>query len=78
LAAMTLELIGCFGGRDFRYVYANGDRVEYVVSLYRCIGALPRIAEVDSETVELRYFARSEFPGLPLGYPIDRLYAATA
>ena len=67
-------LLGCYSGREFRYVYPNGDIVEYVVLLFRC--ELCRLSdnERDFETVSLRYFSRSEFPGLELPYPVEALY----
>src|ERR1700722_14928566 len=29
-------IISVFGGREFRYTYPSGDRVQYVVTLFQC------------------------------------------
>lgn len=75
IRATHLALVDCFGGAEFRYVYPNGHKVEYVISLFHCVGEFQEHAILDAETTELRYFARNEFPGLQLPYPIDVLYA---
>ena len=74
LAVVSTRLVGVFGGEGFRYVYPNGDSVEYTVVLYRCsvIGEMPR--ELDPETKSLRYFAIDEMPRLTLPYPIEALF----
>lgn len=75
MKATNLTLVDCFGGSEFRHTYANGHKVEYVVLLFHCVGEIQEGAVLDSETVNLRYFSRHEFPGLQLPYPIDVLYA---
>lgn len=76
LRADTLSLVACFGGEEFRHTYPNGHLVEYVVLLFRCHRCLPASVVLDPETVELRYFRATEFPGLALPYPLDALYAS--
>jgi 8-oxo-dGTP pyrophosphatase MutT (NUDIX family) len=68
------RVIGVFGGEEFRYVYPNGDAVEYTVILYRC--AIVREATVapDAETKSLRYFSADEMPRLALPYPLEALF----
>lgn len=75
IKATSLTLIDCFGGSKFRYTYGNGHKVEYLVLLFHCVGEKQAGAVLDSETTGLQYFARHEFPGLQLPYPIDVLYA---
>ncbi|RYD46689.1 MAG: NUDIX domain-containing protein [Verrucomicrobiaceae bacterium] len=75
LSCVSSSVITVLGGPGFRHVYQNGDRVEYVIVLFRC-----RVSEVSSpptdleETRSIRYFARGEFPGLALPYDVDMLY----
>ena len=67
-------LLGCYSGREFRYTYPNGDRVEYVVLMFRCELCVRCENERDPETVSLEYFSRADFPGLELPYPVEVLY----
>jgi 8-oxo-dGTP pyrophosphatase MutT (NUDIX family) len=67
-------IIGVFGGEAFRYVYPNGDAVEYVVMLYRCRVIGEASGPLDPETKSLRYFAESEMPKLALPYPMEALF----
>ena len=65
----TVHLLGVFGGEAFRYVYPNGDPVEYMVALYQCrISDMP-VREPDAETKSIRFFTREEAPALVLPYP---------
>ena len=69
-----LQLVGTFGGLEFRYIYPNGHEVENIVLLYLCscddMVALP----TDEETQLLQYFPEQSFPGLELPYPKQILY----
>lgn len=47
------ELLGVFGGKEFRYEYPNGDRVEYLVVLFRCVTTGDPGSGADTETVGL-------------------------
>jgi 8-oxo-dGTP pyrophosphatase MutT (NUDIX family) len=75
LSVVPTRILGVFGGEAFRYVYPNGDTVEFTVVLYRCavIAAAPD-GPSDPETKSLRYFARAEMPKLPLAYPPEALF----
>ncbi|HEV7306915.1 NUDIX domain-containing protein [Ensifer sp.] len=68
------NILGVFGGKDFRYTYPNGDRVEYVVTLFRCriTGAQKPI--LDGETKSLRYVSAADMPPLALPYPASLLF----
>lgn len=74
LTVIAQRLLGVFGGRDFRHTYPNGDRVEYMVALYRCEVARSAVSPSDSETTRLRWFARADAPELALPYPADLLF----
>lgn len=74
LFASRLELVRALGGSEFRYVYPNGDQVEYSIFVFRCLETHHQSTELDPETQALTYFAEHEFPGLTLPYPMDLLY----
>ena len=69
------RLLGVFGGPDFRHTYPNGDRVEYVVALFRCAVATAAAAlPSHAETRSLCWFARADAPELALPYPGELLF----
>ena len=68
------QILGVFGGSGFRYVYPNGDTVEYTVILYHCTPIGTSAAPVDPETRSLRYFGVAEMPKLALPYPSSILF----
>jgi mutator protein MutT len=63
------KLLGVFGGKDFRYQYPNGHKVEYNVFLFECEVQSGELNPIDDETFELRYFNLNEMPELALPYP---------
>ncbi|KSV78324.1 RNA pyrophosphohydrolase [compost metagenome] len=67
-------ILGVFGGKEFRHTYPNGDRVEYVVTLFRCRIIGCQTAITDGETKSLRYFSQAHMPPLGLPYPIALLF----
>jgi len=74
LVVEPTRLVGVFGGEGFRYVYPNGDEVEYTVVLYRCSVVREMPGEPDPETKALRYFAIREMPRMVLPYPTEALF----
>lgn len=70
------EILGVFSGADYRYVYPNGDAVEFTVVVFRCTVVAKSDSPLDPETKSLRYFHRGEMPALPLPYPADVLFPA--
>lgn len=74
LVVTPKEIIGVFGGREFRYLYPNRDVVEYTIVLYRCTTIGEASAPCDPETKSLRYFDTTEMPRLALPYPIEMLF----
>jgi len=63
------------GGPEYRHTYPNGDRVEYLIVLFRCEVSDEAEPPTDTEeTRSLAWVARSEFPGLALPYDIDLLF----
>ncbi len=63
------KLLGVFGGKEFRYQYPNGHKVEYVVFVFECKVKGGDLNPTDSETAELRYFSPENRPELALPYP---------
>jgi 8-oxo-dGTP pyrophosphatase MutT (NUDIX family) len=78
LSCVTYEMISLLGGPEFRFTYPNGDRVEYLIVLFRC-GVEPGSSAFTDleETRSLRYFDRTDFPGLALPYDVDQLFSRT-
>ena len=74
ITCKTDDILGVFGGPQFRYKYPNSDRVEYVIVLYRCIPNGSGPIEDVGETKELRYFGRSDAPSLEIPYDVDLLF----
>ena len=74
LRVVGSDVLGVFGGADFRYTYRNGDQVEYLVVLFRCRTNGTPEGFTDAETVRLKYTAPDEMPGLALPYPMRFLF----
>ena len=68
------EILGVFGGKDFRYTYPNGHEVEYTVIVMQCDVIGGTHSPTDAETRSLQYFSRQEMPELALPYPKEVLF----
>ena len=77
LIVEPVEILGVFGGSDFRYVYANGDAVESTIVVYRCSVIEDTGHIEDSETVSLAYFPEEGAPSLALPYPRTVLFGSS-
>ncbi|WP_079505612.1 NUDIX hydrolase [Mesobacillus jeotgali] len=69
LKVVPEKLLGIFGGKDYRYEYPNGHKVEYVVFVFECRITGGDHSPIDSETAELCYFSAENRPELALPYP---------
>jgi ADP-ribose pyrophosphatase YjhB (NUDIX family) len=69
LNVRPVSIAGVFGGEDFRYVYANGDRVEYFIVVYECEITGGELSARDGEVSAFRYFVLEEMPELAIPYP---------
>jgi 8-oxo-dGTP pyrophosphatase MutT (NUDIX family) len=69
-----VQLMSAVGGPQFRYVYPNGDEVEYLVLLYRCLGKFQSLPSDTEEVKSLAYFHRHEMPVLELPYEQSQLF----
>ncbi len=74
LELVSATLTAVFGGKSFRYIYPNGDEVEYTVILFHCEVQGTQAAR-DAETRSLRYFSWDDMPTLALPYPKEILFA---
>jgi len=74
LIVTPIRLLGVFGGEHFRYVYPNGDQVEYTVILMRCSIVHDTGVIAESETKSLDYFDKDSMPELALPYPKEVLF----
>lgn len=66
LLVEPVRVLGVYGGPEFRVTYRNGDRVEYVMSVFECrvVGGEMRADGV--ETLRACYFSREELGELEL------------
>ncbi len=69
LTIEPINIIGVFGGKDFRHTYANGDQVEYQVTVYECKIVSGTLEAVGGESEILKYFKEDNVPKLALPYP---------
>lgn len=76
LTIKPLHIIGVFGGLQYRHVYANGDQVEYQVTIYECKIVRGTLEAVDGESEVLKYFKEDNIPKLALPYP-DWVFKST-
>jgi 8-oxo-dGTP pyrophosphatase MutT (NUDIX family) len=60
------QLLGVFGGPEYRVSYTNGDEVGYVMAVYECRAAGGTLRADGDEIVEARYFSASELQSITL------------
>ncbi len=73
LELLSAQLVDVFGGKAFRYIYPNGDEVEYTVIVFNCVTE-GQLRAQDGGKGTLRYFSRSQMPTLALPYPKEVLF----
>ncbi|TYS67441.1 NUDIX domain-containing protein [Sutcliffiella horikoshii] len=69
LEVEPISIIGVFGGKEFRHTYANGDRVEYQVTVYECKIISGTLEAMDGESEILKFFKADDIPKLMMPYP---------
>ena len=69
LFVRPIRLIAVFGGETFRLTYPDGNKVEYVVTLFECEVVGGKLEAVDGESKQLAYFPKQNRPPLALPYP---------
>jgi 8-oxo-dGTP pyrophosphatase MutT (NUDIX family) len=66
LRVRPTEIIGVFGGPQFELVYANGDRAQYVMTVFRCVADSGTITPDGIETIDAQFFGPDEWQELDL------------
>ena len=64
LEADNFILLNVFSGKDFYFVYPNGDELYSVVTLFLAEGVTGDLKTTDDESFELKYFSKDELPNL--------------
>lgn len=64
LRAEKMELLTVLSGKDFYFVYPNGDELYSVVALYQAIHVSGELNIADGESLELAYFPFDNLPPL--------------
>jgi hypothetical protein len=62
-------VVGVIGGASARFTYPNGDRVEYVVSVFACERVSGELSADNDETDTLEWFPLTGLPRLAFPYP---------
>lgn len=62
LKAESAELMGVFSGKEYFYVYPNGDQTDTVIILYRMEGISGELCMADGESEKLEYFPPDKLP----------------
>jgi 8-oxo-dGTP pyrophosphatase MutT (NUDIX family) len=71
LAVVPANILGVVGGSACRVRYANGDDVEYVVTVFECYIVGGALGASNDETKHLEYFAIEDLPRLAFSYPSE-------
>jgi 8-oxo-dGTP pyrophosphatase MutT (NUDIX family) len=66
------SVFGVFGGMDLVVTYSNGDRVAYVVTVFRGNIAGGKMRSDDDEVGEIRFFSPDELIAVPHSRWMDR------
>ncbi len=62
LVAEELELYGVFSGKEYHYIYPNGDEVSNIDHVYICKKYSGELKLQESEGLELRFFKLEDVP----------------
>jgi len=69
LQVKPVQIAGVFGGGNFRYIYLNGDAVEYFIVVFECEIIGGELFARDGEVSAFQYFSAAEIPELAIPYP---------
>ena len=69
LQVKPVQIAGVFGGGNFRYIYPNGDAVEYFIVVFECEITGGELSARDGEVSKFRYFSIEDMPVLAIPYP---------
>lgn len=62
LIANKLEFFGIFSGKDYHYIYPNGDEVSNIDHVYICRSYSGKLKPQESEVSELKFFPLDKIP----------------
>lgn len=62
LIANELELFGVFSGKEYHYIYPNGDEVSNIDHVYICREYSGELKPQESEVLDLKFFAIDNIP----------------
>ena len=74
LNVVPKNLLGVFGGEQFRWTYPDGNQVEYINFVFECTVEGGVLHPVDGEIANYRYFHPSSLPPLQFPYPKELFY----
>lgn len=60
LLVEPVQIVGVYGGPEYRVTYPNGDVVSYVMTVYECRVVSGEMAPDNEEILEIRYFSKTE------------------
>ena len=60
-----VRILGVYGGPEFQWTYANGDRVAYVMTVFEGQVRGGELRAGDEEVLELGYFSAQQVAALP-------------
>lgn len=69
LTVRPLRILGVVGGRDFRWTYLDGNRVEYLTVVFECQVESGELSAIDGEVAAFQYCSHQELPALQFSYP---------
>ena len=69
LSCVPSTLLGVFGGQEFRWVYPDGNQVEYLKFVFEGRIRKGTLHSVDGEIEHYQFFDERSFPPLQFPYP---------
>jgi len=69
LRVKPIKIVGVCGGEKFRFIYLNGDAVEYFIVVFECEIIGGKLFAQDDEISAFEYFTAEEMPDLAIAYP---------
>jgi 8-oxo-dGTP pyrophosphatase MutT (NUDIX family) len=66
LLVEPMQLLGVYGGPEYRVWYANGDEVGYTMAVYECHVADGNLRTHGEEVAEGRFFSAADLPSITL------------
>lgn len=64
LKAESFKMLNIFSGKDYYFVYPNGDQLYSVIVLLKADGVSGELSINDGESIQLKYFGLDDLPNL--------------